>query len=188
MAGCLSIRLAVCLLSFFAFDKDTSYRSKSLYYTTVIAPFPPFFSFLFFLISPSSRLSLLEEETNRIFCYSMLSHRCTIFFSFVSLISIHIEDGKMIIFNVIYVFLFFSFVLHPFFVRSSLLLFPLSPFVSSRSFPMFPYVSYFCCVCSSLQLRYANRSRYHRGLIVFDATCRGVTEIEENIKMRVAKG
>lgn len=96
------------------------------------------FLFLFLLTFPSSRLSLLEEETNCIFCYSMLSHRCTIFFSFVSLISIHIEDGKMVIFNVICVFLSFSFVLHPLFVRSSL------PLISLRSLHLlsfFPYVS-----------------------------------------------
>lgn len=134
MAGCLSIRLAVCLLSF-AFDKHTSCRSKSLYVLRLLLPFSFFFLFLFFLIFPSSRLSLLGEERNGIFRYSMLSHRCTISFSFVSLISIHTEDGKMIIFNVICVFLSFSFVLHPFFVRSSL------PLISIHFLSFFPHVS-----------------------------------------------
>lgn len=131
MAGCLSIRLAVCLLSF-AFDKHID---QNLYTYYDYCSLSLFFLFLFFLIFPSSRLSLLGEERNGIFRYSMLSHRCTISFSFVSLISIHTEDGKMIIFNVICVFLSFSFVLHPFFVRSSL------PLISIHFLSFFPHVS-----------------------------------------------
>lgn len=137
--GWLFVYPSGCLLSFFAFDKDTSYQSRSLYVLRLLLPFSFFFFlFLFFLIFPNSRLSLLEEETNCIFCHSMLSHRCTIFFSFVSLISIHIEDGKMVILNVICVFLSFSFVLHPFFVRSSL---PLVCLLSLHFLSFFPYVS-----------------------------------------------
>lgn len=129
--GWLFVYPSGCLSIIFAFEKDTSYRSKSLYVPRLLLPFS-FFSFFLF---PNSRLSLLEEETNCILCYSMLSHRCTIFFSFVSLISIHTEDGKMIIFNVICVFLFFSFVLHPFFVRSSL------PLISLHFLSFSPHVS-----------------------------------------------
>lgn len=137
MAGCLSIRLAVYYPSLLSIKILLISHDLCTYYDYCsLSLF--FFLFLFFLIFPNSRLSLLEEETNCIFCHSMLSHRCTIFFSFVSLISIHIEDGKMVIFNVICVFLSFSFVLHPFFVRSSL---PLVCLLSLHFLSFFPYVS-----------------------------------------------